>query len=206
MSEKLSFLDAVQNRRSIYGLKKSSKISDDRIQEIVKTALNNVPSSFNSQSTRLVVLLKQDHDWFWDTVTDVLKAIVPAEQWEHTGGRLKMFKEGYGTVLFYEDPEPVKALQAKLPQYAEKFPQWSEHTSAMHQYVLWTAFEAEGLGANLQHYNPLADQKVADKYSIPLEWAQKAQLVFGDPVDEKRENTQAKASEPIEKKLKVFGA
>jgi uncharacterized protein len=109
-------------------------------------------------------------------------------------------------VLFYEDPEPIKNLQSKFPNYADKFPQWSEHTSAMHQYFLWTALEAEGFGANLQHYNPLPDQKAAAEWNIPLEWSLKAQLVFGGLDQGVREGLSEKSFEPIEKRLFIHGA
>jgi len=49
----------------------------------------------------------------------------------------------------------------------------------MHQYALWVALEAEGFGANLQHYNPIIDQKAAEHWKIPLEWKLRGQLVFG---------------------------
>lgn len=49
----------------------------------------------------------------------------------------------------------------------------------MHQYAIWTALEAEGLGANLQHYNPLIDQKVQSIWEIPDTWELKAELVIG---------------------------
>lgn len=49
----------------------------------------------------------------------------------------------------------------------------------MHQYVLWTALEAEGAGANLQHYNPLVDAKVQSTWNVDPAWELKAQLVFG---------------------------
>ncbi|CAK4031084.1 nitroreductase HBN1 [Lecanosticta acicola] len=205
MASKLSFLDAVAHRRTIYGLNKSSTVPDARIKEIVTQTIKDVPSSFNSQSARIVVLVKEDHDKFWQFVTDILKAHVPEAKWEHTKQRMDMFAAAYGTILFYEDPEPIKALQSKFPQYADKFPQWSEHTSAMHQYVLWTALEAEGLGCNLQHYNPLADQKVSEHFGVPLEWSQKAQLVFGEPADAKRENLQERTFQPVEERVKFFG-
>lgn len=75
----------------------------------------------------------------------------------------------------------------------------------MHQYTLWTALEAEGLGANLQHYNPLPDQKAADTWNIPLEWSLKAQLVFGAPAEGAREQLAPRASEPVEKRALFFG-
>ncbi|KAH9825485.1 Nitroreductase family [Teratosphaeria destructans] len=204
--DKTSFLEAIETRRSIYQLTKTSPIPDKRIQEIVNAAILHVPSSFNSQSTRLVVLLKEHHDKFWSFVEEALKQIVPSEQWEHTLKRLTGFKGGYGTILFYEDPEPVKALQTKFAIYADKFPTWSEHTSAMHQYACWTALETEGFGANLQHYNPLPDQKAAAEWNIPLEWSLKAQLVFGGLDAGVREGLAAKEQQPVEKRLFVHGA
>jgi predicted oxidoreductase (fatty acid repression mutant protein) len=105
-------------------------------------------------------------------------------------------------ILFYEDPEPIKTLQANLPLYADRFPTWSEHTSAMHQYYLWTALEAEGLGANLQHYNPLPDQKAAELFNIPLEWSLKAQLVFGTPAEGARASLKEKEQKkPVEERV-----
>ena len=41
----------------------------------------------------------------------------------------------FGQVLFFEDPQVVAGLQKAMPLYSDKFPQWSEHTNAMHQYV-----------------------------------------------------------------------
>lgn len=46
----------------------------------------------------MVVLLKDQHDKFWDTTKDILKAIVPADSWEYTEKRISGFRAGYGTV------------------------------------------------------------------------------------------------------------
>jgi predicted oxidoreductase (fatty acid repression mutant protein) len=98
MSGSASFLEAVKNRRSVYQLKKESTISDAKIEEIVSEALLHVPSSFNSQSTRLVILLKEEHVKLWDITKEVLKAIVPAESYAGTEKRLNGFQDAYGTV------------------------------------------------------------------------------------------------------------
>lgn len=73
----------------------------------------------------------------------------------------------------------------------------------MHQFAIWTALEAEGLGANLQHYNPLIDEKVAAQWGIDADWVLSAQLVFG-----KREGEAGpKEVSTIEgERFKVFGA
>lgn len=201
MASKKSFLDAVKDRRTIYALNKESPISDKEIVEIVKQAVLHVPSSFNSQSARLVVLLKEEHNKFWDATLEILKTMVPADQLPHTEGRIAGFKGGYGTILFWEDPAPVRALQESFPLYAHHFPDWSEHTSAMHQYALWVALEAEGFGANLQHYNPIVDRKAQETWNVPLDWKLRAQLVFGGKAGEPGE----KEFKPIEERLFVHG-
>ncbi|KAI4628037.1 uncharacterized protein J4E88_005008 [Alternaria novae-zelandiae] len=203
MSTQKSFFDAVIERRTYYQLNKESPISDKQITDIAEKALLHVPSSFNSQSTRLVVLLNNDHEKFWDFVLEVLKPLTPEEQFPKTEQKIGGFKAAKGTILCYEDPEPVEGLRKAFPLYAHHFGDWSEHTNAMHQYALWVALEAEGLGANLQHYNPIIDQKAAQEWSIPLEWKLRGQLVFGGRAGEPGEK---KFQEVQGKRLFVHGA
>lgn len=66
---------------------------------------------------------------------------------------------------------------------------------------MWVALEAEGFGANLQHYSPLIDNKVQAQWGIPASWKLDAQLVFGTPVSDPAEKTFA----PLEDRLKIFG-
>jgi predicted oxidoreductase (fatty acid repression mutant protein) len=100
MADKKTFFDVVKERRTYYQLNKEAPISDERIEEIVKTAVLHTPSSFNIQSARLVVLLKKDHDLFWDMVKDVLKPLVPEENFPATEKKVNGFKAAYGTVRF----------------------------------------------------------------------------------------------------------
>ncbi|KAF2202994.1 Nitroreductase [Delitschia confertaspora ATCC 74209] len=202
MSASKSFLQAIQERRTIYALNNQSPKSDKEITELVKQVVLHVPSSFNSQSSRLVVLLKKEHEKFWDSVKEVLKTMVPEDQFGATENKINGFRAGYGTVLFFEDPVPVQGLQKAFPLYAHHFPDWSEHTSAMHQYALWVALEAEGFGANLQHYNPIIDRKAQETWNVPLDWKLRAQLVFGGKAGEPSE----KSFKPIEERLFVHGA
>lgn len=136
MSSSAPFLDAVKARRTHYALSSESPIPDSKIHEIVNTAVKNVPSSFNSQSTRVVVLLGAEHQKLWgDIVKPAVKAVAPADAWPASEQRLSGFQAGYGTILFYEDPKDVAKLQEQFALYADKFPQWSEHTNAIHQFV-----------------------------------------------------------------------
>ncbi|PYI54456.1 nitroreductase family protein [Paenibacillus flagellatus] len=194
------FLTSVRERRSIYGIGKTSPISDDRIVEIVREAVKHTPSSFNSQSGRAVVLLNEQHDKLWDMTTAILKSIVPADQFESTQQRMNGFRGGYGTVLFFEDQSVVEGLQAQFPTYADRFPIWSQQSNGMLQFVVWTALENEGLGASLQHYNPLIDDSVRAEWNLPATWQLVAQLPFGQPLAPAGE----KQFSPVDDRLKVF--
>ena len=189
-------------RRSIYALNKNLPISNEEVSKIVEHAVLHTPSSFNSQSTRVVVVFGAEHEKVWGFVEDALRAIVPAEKFEPTAQKLAMFKAGAATVLFFEDQTVVKGLQEQFPSYAANFPVWSEHTNAMTQYAIWTTLAAAGVGANLQHYNPLPDAAIAAAYNLPESWTLRAQMVIG--------GIEAPAAEkqfaPLEDRFKVFGA
>lgn len=109
-------IELAKNRRTYYPLSKDLSIQPDKIQEIVKTLLQEVPSSFNSQSNRVVVLFGADHEKLWDIATEVLKPIVPAEQWEGTAGKMAMFKGAAGSVRYIPEPSPPLAPPPGGPQ------------------------------------------------------------------------------------------
>ncbi|WP_080903696.1 nitroreductase family protein [Parabacteroides sp. Marseille-P3160] len=197
----LSFKEAVEKRRTYYGISNASPVSDAEIQEIIEEAVKNVPSAFNSQSTRIVLLLGENHKKFWNITKEILRKILPTDAFGATENKIDgAFGAGYGTVLFYEDQEVVEGLQKTFALYSENFPVWSQHTSAMHQYVIWTALEEVGFGASLQHYNPLVDTEVAKAWDINPRWKLIAQLPFGTPTVQPGEKEIA----PIEKRVLVY--
>lgn len=176
------FFAAVKDRRTYYGISKASPVSDDRIKEIVRFAVKHVPSAFNSQSGRAVLLLGKSSDEFWSMVKESLRKIVSADKFAPTEEKIDGFGSGYGTVLFFEDSRPVKNLQEQFPTYADHFPVWSDHSSGMLQYIVWAGLESEGFGASLQHYAPVVEEDVRKKWDIPAEWRLIAQMPFGVPV------------------------
>lgn len=84
------------------------------------------------------------------------------------------------------------------------FNSWSQQTSAIHQYILWTALTSAGLGANLQHYNPLVDAKTQATWNIPADWTLIAQLVFGKPTAPPGEKPVVMKA-PLEKRMFFHG-
>ncbi|KAL8807826.1 MAG: hypothetical protein Q9182_000475 [Xanthomendoza sp. 2 TL-2023] len=199
-----SFADATKDRRTYYALSNESTVPDARIHEIVKDAILHTPSAFNSQTSRAVVLLGQEHVKMWDITVEVYKQQLPEEKFNQANKRFQGFRAGYGTILFYEDTDTVREFQDKFKTYEDKFPGWSEQTNGMHQFVVWTALEAEGLGVNLQHYNPLIDVRLETEFKVPPTWNLKAQMVFGKPTSGPA--VPNKEFKPVEERMKVFGA
>ena len=72
-----------------------------------------------------------------------------------------------GTILFYENQDVVSGLQEQMPNYYDNFAIWSTQTNAMHQFAIWTALATKGIGASLQHYNPLVDEMTSNEFNIP---------------------------------------
>ena len=174
-----NFLNSIKARRTIYAIGKNVTVDQTKIEETIREAVKQSPSAFNSQTSRVVTLYGESHTNFWNIVRETLRKIVPAEAFEGTNQKIDSFSAGFGTALFYEDQDVVKGLQEQFALYADNFPVWSEHSSAIAQFATWTALSEIGIGASLQHYNPIVDAEVAETYDIPANWKLRAQLVFG---------------------------
>ncbi|WP_180093642.1 MULTISPECIES: nitroreductase family protein [unclassified Acinetobacter] len=175
----MSFLNQIEQRRTIYSIGNNVTLSQDEIEQTIKDAVRLSPSSFNSQTSRVVILFGDAHQKFWDIVRETLRKIVPTDAFEGTNGKINSFAAGFGTALFYEDQAVVKALQEQFALYADNFPVWSEHSTAIAQFATWTALAEKNIGASLQHYNPIVDAETAAAFDVPDQWKLRAQLVFG---------------------------
>ena len=185
-----TFKDSIKHRRSYYALSNKSSIPDTDIEDIIRYAYKHVPSAFNLKSTRLVLLLGDEHRKLWNIAKETLKALIPQEAFIEIDKKISnSFASGYGTILFFEDNDVVEKLQKKFPLYKDSFPIWSNHTSAMHQFAIWTMLEDVGFGASLQHYNPLIDNEVRKTWNLPDSWTLIAQMPFGVPAQEPNEKT-----------------
>ena len=195
------FLDLITKRRTIYAIGKNVEQSPEYLTDLIQNAIKQSPSSFNSQSSRAVILFNGEHEKFWGFVADKLKSYAKDEESAaKTTAKMATFAAGTGTVLFFEDQNVVKGLQEQFPSYAENFPIWAEHSTAIAQFSTWTALHTEGLGASLQHYNPIVDEQVHAEWDIPKNWKLRAQLVFGSVEGEAR----AKDYLEDDQRFKVF--
>lgn len=172
-------LNAFKDRRSIYALGKGGPLTDEKIIELVEEGIRHTPSAFNMQDQRAIVLLGSNHEKFWNIVLETLRARVSAESFPKTEAKIQGFAAGRGTILWFVDTATVARYQEQFPSYAANFTDWSEQQQGMAQYAVWTLLEAEGMGANLQHYNPIVDDEVKRTWNVPAEWRLRAQMVFG---------------------------
>lgn len=181
---KMDFYEAMRKRRSRYDIKNASPISDQRIEEILADAVTCTPSAFHSQSSRVMLLMGERHKKLWNIVLEALRKVAPPDALASAEQKIAGFAAGYATILYFEDMKTVKGMQEAVPLYADNFPIWSLQSAGMLQYAVWTALSQEGLGASLQHYNPLIDEAVSKEFDVPDGWKLLAQMPFGTPVSE----------------------
>ncbi|WZB70465.1 nitroreductase family protein [Achromobacter xylosoxidans] len=174
-----AYIDALKKRRTQYALGRNLSLSKEELVALVKDAVKHSPSSFNSQSSRALVLFGAESVKLWDLAIEAVRKVAPVEGFDKTEAKLKSFAAGAGTILFFEDQDVVRSLQEKFALYADNFPVWSEQAGGMAQLSVWAALANAGVGASLQHYNPLVDADVAREWNIPASWKLRAQMPFG---------------------------
>jgi predicted oxidoreductase (fatty acid repression mutant protein) len=191
----------MKGRRSFYMIGDKMNVSDKEVQDIVGNAVTLVPSPFNCQSQRVVLLLGKEHKELWDIVMRTLKKIVPADKFAPTEAKVNSFKAGYGSVLYFDDTATTHSLMEQFPSFKDNFPVWAQQANGMLQYAVWMGLENAGLGVSLQHYNPLIDAEVKKRWNLPESWMLIAEMPFGTPTAQ----PQPKTSMPVTERMKVFG-
>lgn len=193
----MELFEAMKLRRSRYSLSKESTMTDEGIEKMLKDAALLVPSAFNSQSARMVLLQGDQHAKLWSIVMETLRAKVAPDKSHDTEKKINGFDAAYGTILYFEEMDTVEELQEKFPNYAENFTVWSQQANGMLQYTVWIALSAEGMGASVQHYNPIIDDQVKGAFSIPKSWKLIAQMPFGVPTAEEDPKDKLPADERV---------
>lgn len=196
----MSIIKSFENRRSIYSLGNRQILSQEEISNLIKKTIVNAPTAFNSQSGRIVILYNEPYHTMWDITMKALNKVTPPERVNSTIAKINSFKNGLGTILFFEDYSVISALQRKFPLYAESFPTWAEQSSGMLQYMVWLALAENKIGASVQHYSPLIEEDIKTQFNLPNEWHLISQMPFG--------SIEAipciKKINPIETRVKIF--
>lgn len=175
-----SVINDLKKRRSIYALGENVKQSPAELATVIKDAIKHSPTAFNSQTVRAVILFGDKSNKVWDIVEKRLESEVPNEEaFKKTQEKIATFRAGFGTILYFTDTDVVKNLEENFPLYAVNFQDWSEQAIGGAQQAVWVALANEGVGASLQHYNPLIDELIAKEFNIPANWKLRAQMPFG---------------------------
>lgn len=164
--------EGIADRRSVYALGKNIPVSDDELVEFIRRTTELVPDAFNMKSQRVVVALGDKQDALWDAVYDAFGGKVARE-------KIDGFKAAHGTVLFFYDQDVIDTMQKNVPAYAQNFPVWAQQSNGMLQFSVWTGLRSLGIGANLQHYNPVIDDAVKQLLDVPSNYVLVAQMPFG---------------------------
>ena len=174
------FNSLAANRRSIYALGDNLSQTPEEIFDLVKQTIKNSPTAFNSQTVRAVVLFGKSSDKVWEIVEDALRKIAKSpDAFEQTKSKIDSFKAGYGTILYFTDTTIVHQLENDYPSYAANFANWAEQGLGGAQQAVWTALAEQGIGASLQHYNPLIDDAIHQVFNLPDDWQLRAEMPFG---------------------------
>jgi len=192
----MDFTDMLKMRRSVYALDKKLPISKEQVFDIISKATEYVPDAFNMKSQRVLVITGDKNKDFWNGVYDVLVRVSGENL---SRDRTDSFMAGYGTILYFYDRDTVDEYKKNFSLYANNFDNWAMQSNAMLQFAIWTAFATIGVGASLQHYNPIIDDMVRKLFNVPENWVLVAQMPFGGVAVKPEE----KQSEDVAQRIKV---
>ncbi|MED4126688.1 MULTISPECIES: nitroreductase family protein [Shouchella] len=191
-----TFFEAIQNRRPYESVTAEAVVSKERLLDVLEHVVTYVPTPFNVQSSKLLVLLGEQHRQFWSDASknkEMSKNDILEQVAHH--------KAGFGTVLFFEDQQAIADAKKQQPKKLDYFSSWSDHSSGMLQLTAWNALQVEGFGANLYHYPLLTRLEDKEKWEVPEWWELKAQLPFGKPSGSPIEINEVES----EKILRIYG-
>ena len=90
---------------------------------------------------------------------------------------------------------------------AQHFPAWSENSTGMLQFTVWTALASEGMGASLQHFGAYSEEistNVLKEFNLPPTWKSTAMMPFGVATGAPGHVNRPKTFDPIEERVKVI--
>lgn len=156
-----------------------------RVKAIITETILLCPTSFNTQSTRVVILYGADHLALWSLL---------CECGVHSDDEAMHFKHhilpAMGTAVFFEEGADTDALAKRFPQYADVLPVFEDQTSGMAQFAVSAALAQEGLATAVYHMasssstSPSVEERVRGLLQVPASWRMKAQMAFGTVKEE----------------------
>ncbi|KAK7194248.1 hypothetical protein NESM_000339600 [Novymonas esmeraldas] len=149
-------------------------VTRDYLTTVVQRAVALTPSSFNSQSTRVVVLHGRMHRLFWQrlighTVHLAKEAALLTDQ----------VVPAACTVILCEDMDVVRRMQATFPKYASLLPGHAEQASAMCELSVVSALGCDGVATLSRHHRIDLHENFHEVFTVPPSWEMRAQIACG---------------------------
>lgn len=194
--------ELMAKRHSEYALAPEWVAPQKDVEEVLAGVLQLIPTHFNAQTVRMVLLTGEAHQHHWKLIEEILIDQIGEDKYnKSTRAKIEgSFASGAGTVLFFDDTQTTKHLMEQFPTYKHNFPLWAQQVQGSHQYGVWLGLTALGFGASLQHYTGMADDKIKEQVGVPQEWEFIAHMPFGKIL----KPAEAKDKKPLSETLKVI--
>ncbi len=174
------FVELLEKRRSQYAIGANTDITAADVAATLRDVISHVPSAFNSQSSRVVVVSGENNEKLWDLIKEVQSQVLDEGTLNYMTPIMDGARTAVGTVLFFEDRD---AVENGIPANDERRYVYKNHASANAQLTTWLAITELGLGGNLQHFNigyeQGFDRAIRELLDLPESWELVAELPFG---------------------------
>lgn len=172
--------DLLTKRRSHYAIGANTDVTAADVTAALNEVIPQVPSAFNSQATRVVVVSGEKNAQLWDLIKGVQQEVLDEATLNFMTPIMDGAREAVGTILFFEDRD---AVEAGIPANEERRLVYKNHASANAQLTAWLALTELGLGANLQHFNigyeQGFDRAIRELLDVSETWELIAEMPFG---------------------------
>ncbi|OFU52020.1 nitroreductase family protein [Aerococcus sp. HMSC10H05] len=174
------FKDLLTKRRSQYAIGANTDVTAADVTAALNEVIPQVPSAFNSQATRVVVVSGENNVKLWELVKNVQKDVLDEATLNYMTPIMDGARDAVGTILFFEDRD---AVESGIPANEERRLIYKNHASANAQLTTWLTLTELGLGANLQHFNigyeQGFDRSIRELLDLSESWELIAQMPFG---------------------------
>ncbi|MGY0837418.1 nitroreductase family protein [Aerococcus urinaeequi] len=174
------FKDLLTKRRSQYAIGANTDVTAADVTAALNEVIPQVPSAFNSQATRVVVVSGENNVKLWELIKNVQKDVLDEATLNYMTPIMDGARDAVGTILFFEDRD---AVESGIPANEERRLIYKNHASANAQLTTWLTLTELGLGANLQHFNigyeQGFDRSIRELLDLSESWELIAQMPFG---------------------------
>lgn len=174
-----TLVELAQQRRSVYDIGTNTDVTAQDVYGKLAELAPELPSAFNAQTTRIVVVSGEAHLKVWDIIDATQQAGISAELYAGLAPRFARAKKGLGTVLLFEDRASVEAMPTS-PQRRECY---KENNHGIAVFAIGLILTELGLGASLQHHNigyeQGFDKEIREYLELPADWELLAEMPFG---------------------------